>query len=91
MCWSEQEMDDGSNAKKFAGSHPPLKEGSIKPALTRHERIGRIFRTTPAPLPVTGVLFCAHRWFCAGFCFARDRKELAGALESMKQLLAVRV
>ena len=40
---------------------------------------------------VPGVDFGANGEGYLRFCFARDRKELAGALESMKQLLAVRV
>jgi aspartate aminotransferase len=40
---------------------------------------------------VPGVDFGANGEGYLRFCFARDRKELAGALESMKQLFAVRV
>jgi aspartate/methionine/tyrosine aminotransferase len=40
---------------------------------------------------VPGVDFGANGEGYLRFCFARDRKELTGALESMKQLFAVRV
>jgi aspartate/methionine/tyrosine aminotransferase len=40
---------------------------------------------------VPGVDFGANGEGYLRFCFARDRKEITGALESMKQLFAVRV
>jgi aspartate aminotransferase len=40
---------------------------------------------------VPGVDFGAHGEGCVRFCFARDRNELTGALQSMKRLFGVRV
>jgi len=49
--------------------------------LIKHGRIGC----------VPGVDFGASAEGYVRFCFARDRKELAGALQSMKQLFGVAV
>jgi aspartate aminotransferase len=79
--WSDGRRESG---RETAGSGGPA-DGSVSwrmvEYLIKHGRIGC----------VPGVDFGANGEGYVRFCFARDRRELTGALQSMKQLFGVTV
>jgi len=76
----------------FLRINPAWSEGnSTATAASRSWRMSEYLIKSGRIGCVPGVDFGANGEGYLRFCFARDRKELAGALESMKQLFAVRV
>ncbi|HEV3140154.1 MAG TPA: pyridoxal phosphate-dependent aminotransferase [Vicinamibacterales bacterium] len=75
----------------FLGINPTWTDGSGQSASSLSWRLSEYLIKNGRIGCVPGVDFGANGEGYLRFCFARDRKELAGALESMKQLFAVRV